>query len=212
MTEKGLCDTQESLVNKYHREYWRSVPFEVGVKQCNAHAVWYNSRLCTLYLKITSTWIFHNVMTSIHTWTIPKCTTFIMVVHNILYTPYLAECPVQWNLSCFDQTTFFRFFSFLRRSALYNLQWGITVGKRYLASSSKLPYDKTPAKSYFLVHQLPTQPYSAACYLQSLQGITMRCVWLGCPDIALNAFATVLRHYHHTAILSERLFIFSALQ
>ena len=36
----------------------------------------------------------------------------------------------------------------------------------------------------------------------------MRRVWLGCPDIALNAFATVLRHYHHTAILSERLHFF----
>lgn len=125
-----------------------------------------------------------------------------MVVDNILYTPYSAEWPVQWNLSSLDQTTFFMFFSFLTGSALYNLHWGITVGKRYLASSSKLPYDKTPAKSYFLVHQLPTQPYSAACYLR---GIYNEACMVGMSRHHFNAFATVLPHYHHTAILSERL-------
>ena len=64
------------------------------------------------------------------TWTKSKCTIFMIVVQNMVYAPYLAECPTESNLPSPVHSTSFSCLILLTRLPRYVSQlWRIT-GKR----------------------------------------------------------------------------------
>ena len=77
--------------------------------------------------------MWYTLITSIHTkltWTYSKWRTFKIVVQNIVYTPYLAECRMESNLPSPLQATFFIFFILSIRLAWYLSQYRRTAGSR----------------------------------------------------------------------------------